>query len=152
MRRASFRDVRQEHALFEGVRDESENLLAFIQQQHNSQVPQPLVGKPWTGDEFEAFHLAEVSLGPKHVDIEEFCYIVVAHIRVFLPERRPDCGRFLLDECSLICYGLRARLVIVTVRRVEIRPYLTGSDALDEGCPWRTSTTAKNSRRVENTL
>jgi len=65
--------------------------------------------------------LAKVSLGPEHMDVEKLCYIVVAHIRVFLSERRPDCGRFLLDEGSLICYGLCTELVVIVVREDLVR-------------------------------
>ena len=105
-----------EHALFKGVCNKSENLLAFVQQQHDPQVSQSLVGEPWACDEFEAFHLAEVGLRPEHMNIEEFCYVVVAHVRIFLPERCPYCGRFLLDEGSFICYGLCPRFVVIVVR------------------------------------
>ena len=70
----------QRHALFEGICNESEDLLTFIQQQHNSQIPQPLVCESWACDEFETLHLAEMGLGPKHMDIEELCHIIVAHV------------------------------------------------------------------------
>lgn len=68
------------HALFKRVRDKRKHFLAFVQQEHDSEVTQPLIPKARTGYELQAFHLAEVGLRAEHVDIEQLGDIVVSGI------------------------------------------------------------------------
>jgi len=80
--------------------------LALIQQEHYPQVAQSLIGETRASHEFQAFDLAKVGGGTEHMDVEEFCDIMMPRIRVFLSKRSPYRGRFLLDECALIGDGL----------------------------------------------
>lgn len=73
-------------ALLQGVRYQRKHLLVLIQQQHDSQVPQPFVGEAGACYELETFHLAKMGLGTQHVNVKEFGDIVVSCIRVFLAE------------------------------------------------------------------
>jgi hypothetical protein len=80
--------------------------LTLIQQKHNSQVAESLIGETRAGHEFQAFDLAKVGGGTQHMYVEEFRDAVMPRIRIFLAEGSPYGGRLLLDECALISNGL----------------------------------------------
>lgn len=45
------------HSLFQGICDEQVNVLAFVQQQHGSQIAYPLVCEPGRRNQFQALQL-----------------------------------------------------------------------------------------------
>lgn len=96
------------HALLQGVRNKCEHLLALIQQQHDSQIPEAFVSEARACYELEAFDLAEMGLKAEHVYVEEFGDIVVSCVRVLLTERGTYSGGLLFDQGSLVCNGLYA--------------------------------------------
>ena len=66
------------------------------------------------------------------MDVEKFGDIIMACIRIFLPERCADSCRFLLDESSFVGDGLRAHEIMLSQRTAALK-YLAGSDTLDKG-------------------
>jgi hypothetical protein len=80
--------------------------LVLIQEKHDAEISQSLICKARTSDQLETFYLAKMGRRAEHVDIEEFCDIVVSLVGVFFPERGTDGGRFLLDEGAFVCDGL----------------------------------------------
>ena len=94
------------YALLEGICDKCEDLLALIQQQHDTQVTQPFVAEAGTCYEFETFHLSEVGLGAKHVDVKELGDIVVSCVRVLFTEGGANGCRLLLDQGTFVCDSL----------------------------------------------
>lgn len=98
------RDMR--NSLFERVSDQHQHLLVLIQQQHNTEVSQPLIAKPRTGHKFQAFDLAEMRGISKHVNVKQLSDVVVPCERVFLLERCSDGCGFLLDKGPFISQGL----------------------------------------------
>ena len=100
------------YVLLQGVRNKREHLLALIQQQHDSQIPEAFVSEARACYEFETFDLAEMGLEAEHVYVEEFGDIVVSCIGVLLTERGTDSGRLLFDQGSLVCNGLYATLAL----------------------------------------
>lgn len=73
-------------SLLEAVGDKRQDLLILIQQQHDPQISQSFIAKPWARNKFEAFDLTKVSRVAEHVDVEEFCDIVVTGEAVFVFE------------------------------------------------------------------
>lgn len=95
-----------EVVLFERVCDEGEDFLVLVEEEHDPEVAESLVGKLGRGYEFEALDLAKVGRVAEHVDVEQFGDIVVAGVRVFLLEGGADGGALLGDEYALVCDGL----------------------------------------------
>jgi len=62
--------------LLKRIRDKGEDLLILVQQEHGSQISQPLVCEPRGGQEFETFYLTEMCPLSQREEIEEFCNIV----------------------------------------------------------------------------
>lgn len=75
--------VIRRYALLERVRHQGQDFLTLVEQQHDTQITQTLVSEPWTCYELEAFHLSEMGLGAKHVDVEQLGHIVVSCVGVF---------------------------------------------------------------------
>lgn len=75
--------------LLERVGDEHEHLLPLVEQQHEAEVPDALLGEARGGDELEALHLAEVGGVPEHVDEHELGHVPVAVVLVPLADGRP---------------------------------------------------------------
>ena len=74
------------NSLFQRIRDQRQNLLILIQQQHDAQIPQPLIRESWTGYQLETFNLTEMSRVAEHVDVEQFGNVVVSGKGVFFFE------------------------------------------------------------------
>jgi hypothetical protein len=90
------------YSLFQRVRNQHQHLLVLIQQQHNTQISQPLIAEPRTSHQLQTFDLAEMRGISKHVDVEQLCDVVMPRERVFLLEGCSDRCGFLLNERSLI--------------------------------------------------
>jgi len=76
------RERGEEDALLERVGDEGEDLLVLVEEEHDAEVPEALVGEAGRGDELEALDLAKVRRVAEHVDVEELGDIVVPGERV----------------------------------------------------------------------
>jgi hypothetical protein len=63
--------------LFEGIGDQHEHLLSFVEQQHESQVTDALFGKLGRRNQFDAFHLSKMRRVTQHVNIQEFGHVAV---------------------------------------------------------------------------
>lgn len=90
------------YSLLQRVRDEGQNLLVLVQQQHNSEVSQTFVGETRTGYKLEAFDLAKMRGIAQHMDVKQLRDVVMSSERVFLFEGCPNRGRLILYEGSLI--------------------------------------------------
>ena len=66
--------------------------MALVQEEHDSEVTQSFVAKAWAGHELQTFHLAEVGLGAKHVDVKELGNIIVSRVGVLLSEGCTNCS------------------------------------------------------------
>lgn len=117
--------------LFQRVRDEGQDLLVLVQQQHGAQVAQALVGEARGSQQLETFYLAEVGSLAEGEEVKELGDIVppvawsedvddegsmcggvvvagipqVGVVALF-PEAGPDCGAFLLHDGPLVGDGL----------------------------------------------
>ena len=69
--------MRVAEVVLDGVGHEHEDLLALVQQQHEREVADALLGVPCSGDELEALHLPEVRGVPHHVDVHELRDVAV---------------------------------------------------------------------------
>ena len=98
--------AKEKGRLFERVCDQREHLLILVEEEHDAEVAETLIGEAWACDELETFDLAKVGWRAEHVYVEELCDVVVAGIRVLLPEGRPNGCGFLLDEGALVGDGL----------------------------------------------
>jgi hypothetical protein len=68
--------------LFERVCDEHEDILSLVQEKHQAQVSDPLLGEPRRGAQLHAFHLAEMGGVAEHVDVQQFGDAPVTQARV----------------------------------------------------------------------
>lgn len=74
------------YLLFQRIRHQHQHLLILIQQQHDPQIPQPLVTESRTRNQFQAFDLSEMGGIAQHVDVEQFRDVVVSSEGVFFLE------------------------------------------------------------------
>ena len=77
------------------VRDQLVNLLVLVQQQHGSQVSDPLVGELGAGYQLGALQLTEVSRVAQHVNVEQLGHVPAPPHRVLLAKGVPDVCTFL---------------------------------------------------------
>lgn len=85
------------YALLERIRNQCQDLLAFIQQQHNSQIPQALIREARTRNEFQTFYLTKMCGRSEHMDVEKLRNVIMPLKRILLAEGGSDGGRLLLD-------------------------------------------------------
>jgi hypothetical protein len=85
------------NSLFERIGDQGQYLLILVQQQHDTQIAQPLIRESWTCDQLQAFYLTEMRWRTEHMDVQKLRDIVMALESVFFSERSSDCCRLLLD-------------------------------------------------------
>lgn len=78
------------------------NVLPLVQQQHCTQIPDPLVCEPRRCDQFEAFQLSEMGRISQHVNIEKLCDVSAPPNAVLLPKGRSDVGTFFVDYRALL--------------------------------------------------
>jgi len=78
--------------LLEGVGDEHKDLLPLVEQQHEPEVADALLGEARGGDELEALHLAEVGGVAEHVDEHELGHVPVPVVLVALADGGPYRG------------------------------------------------------------
>ena len=94
------------HVVLERVGDHGEELLVLVEQEHNAEVAELLVGKARGRDQLEALDLAKVGGVAEHVDVEQLFNVGVPGISVFVLERGAyGCG-FLVDDDALVCESL----------------------------------------------
>jgi hypothetical protein len=101
-----FKPVLKRHALFQRVRNQHEHLLVLVQQEHDTEVPKPLVREPRACNEFQALNLAEMCSIAEHMDVQQLGDVVVSRMGGLFTERSADSRGLLLDECTLIGYSL----------------------------------------------
>ena len=92
--------------LLERVGDQGEDLLVLVQQQHDAEVTEPLVGEAWGGDKLDTLHLAELGRVAEHVDVQQLSHVPVAVVSISLLERGADRGRFLGNNLTLFIGSL----------------------------------------------
>ena len=95
-----------EDILLKRIRDEREDFLLLIQQEHDSKVTETFIAETRACYELQALHLTKVGLGTEHMDVEELGDIVVSRVRIFFAEGCTYRSRLLLDEGAFVCDGL----------------------------------------------
>lgn len=65
-----------QNSLFQGIGDQGQDLLVFIQQKHGPQVPQSFVGESRRRQQLQTFDLAEMSSFSEGEQIQQLCNVV----------------------------------------------------------------------------
>lgn len=77
------------------------HVLSLVQQQHRTQIADPLVRKSWIGRQLEAFELREMRRIAQHMDVEEFGDVATTPQRILFAECRSNVGRLFVDDGTL---------------------------------------------------
>ncbi len=89
--------------LLERIGDQHQHLLALIQEQHEPQVSNPLLGKAPSSNELDALHLAKMCGIAQHMNEHKLGHIAMPEVLIIVLECIPQGCTFFCHYCPLIC-------------------------------------------------
>ena len=93
--------IRRIQIVLQRIGHQHQHLLTLVQQQHQTQVPDPLVSERVRRHQLERLHLPEMRRVPQHVHEQQLGHVPVPVVGILLLERLPQRRRLLRDDLPL---------------------------------------------------